>query len=121
MRRNKGAPGVDGRTLDETASLLREHYEEIKERLLNGTYQPQPVLRVEIPKPGGGVRKLGVPTVLDRMIQQAVCQILSPLFEPGFSETSYGFCSGRSAHDAVLKARGYQRAALTVALQYLSR
>lgn len=109
VRRNKGAPGVDGRTIDETASLLRNHYEEIKERLLNGTYQPNPVQRVEIPKPGGGVRKLGVPTVLDRMIQQAVYQVLSPLFEPGFSETSYGFRPGRSAHDAVLKARDYQR------------
>ncbi len=109
VKRNKGAPGVDGRTIDETASLIRNHYEEIKERLLNGTYQPQPVQRVEIPKPGGGVRKLGVPTVLDRLIQQAVYQVLSPLFEPGFSETSYGFRPGRSAHDAVLKARDYQQ------------
>jgi RNA-directed DNA polymerase len=109
VKRNKGAPGVDGRTIDETASLLRNHYEEIKERLLNGTYQPQPVQRVEIPKPGGGVRKLGVPTVLDRLIQQAVHQVLSPLFEPGFSETSYGFRPGRSAQDAVLKARDYQQ------------
>lgn len=109
VKRNKGAPGVDGRTIDETASLLRHHYEEIKERLMDGTYQPKPVQRVEIPKTGGGVRKLGVPTVLDRMIQQAVYQILSPLFEPGFSETSYGFRPGRSAHNAVLKARDYQR------------
>lgn len=110
VKSNKGAPGVDGRTIDETASLLRNHYEEIKERLMDGTYQPKPVQRVEIPKTGGGVRKLGVPTVLDRMIQQAVYQILSPLFEPGFSETSYGFRPGRSAHNAVLKARDYQRA-----------
>jgi RNA-directed DNA polymerase len=109
VRRNKGAPGVDGRTIHETAVLLREHWDEIKERLLDGTYRPQPVLRVEIPKPGGGVRKLGVPTVLDRTIQQAVQQILSPLFDPEFSETSYGFRPGRSAHDAVLKARDYQR------------
>ena len=109
VKRNKGAPGVDGRTIDETASLLRNHYEEIKERLSNGTYQPQPVQRVEIPKPGGGVRRLGVPTVLDRLIQQAVYQVLSPLFEPGFSETSYGFRPGRSTHDAVLKAREVQR------------
>jgi RNA-directed DNA polymerase len=109
VKRNQGAPGVDDRTIDETASLLRNHYEEIKERLLNGTYQPQPVQRVEIPKSGGGVRKLGVPTVLDRLIQQAVYQVLSPLFEPGFSETSYGFRPGRSAHDAVLKARDYQQ------------
>jgi len=109
VRRNKGAPGVDGRSIQETAVLLREHWEEMKERLLDGTYRPQPVERVEIPKPGGGVRKLGVPTVLDRTIQQAVHQVLSPLFEPGFSETSYGFRPGRSAHDAVLKARDYQR------------
>lgn len=110
VNRNKGAPGVEGRTIDDTAILLRNHYEEIKERLLNGTYQPEPVQRVEIPKPGGGVGLLGVPTVLDRLIQQAVYQILSPLFEPDFSETSYGFRPGRSAHDAVLKARDYQRA-----------
>jgi len=109
VKRNKGGSGVDGRTIDETSILLRQHWKEIKERLLGGTYQPQPVQRVEIPKPGGGVRKLGVPTVLDRQIQQAVYQILSPLFEPGFCETSYGFRPGRSAHDAVLKARDYQR------------
>jgi retron-type reverse transcriptase len=90
VRRNKGAPGVDGRTIHETAVLLREYWDEIKERLMDGTYRPQPVLRVEIPKPGGGVRKLGVPTVLDRTIQQAVQQILSPLFDPEFSETSIG-------------------------------
>jgi RNA-directed DNA polymerase len=109
VKRNKGAPGVDGRTIDETAGLLRQHWKEIKERLLDGTYQPKPVQRVEIPKPGGGVRKLGVPTVLDRLIQQAVHQVLSPLFEPGFSASSYGFRPGRSAHDAVLRAREYQR------------
>lgn len=109
VKRNQGAPGVDGRSIHETADLLREHWKEIKERLLDGTYRPQPVERVEIPKPGGGVRKLGVPTVLDRTIQQAVYQVLSPLFDPGFSDTSYGFRPGRSAHEAVLKARDYQR------------
>ena len=109
VKRNKGAPGVDGRTIDETAQLLREYWDEIKERLLNGTYMPHPVLRVEIPKPDGGVRKLGVPRVLDRLIQQAVCQVLSPLFEPDFSNSSYGFRPGRSAHDAVLKAQDYQQ------------
>lgn len=109
VKRNKGAPGVDGRTIDETANLLRQHWNEIKERLLNGTYLPQPVLRVEIPKPGGGVRKLGVPTVLDRLIQQAASQVLSPLFDPHFSPTSYGFRPGRSAHDAVRKAQQFQR------------
>lgn len=109
VKRNKGAPGVDGRTIDETADLLRQDWKEIKERLLDGTYQPKPALRVEIPKTGGGVRRLGVPTVLDRLIQQAVSQVLSPLFEPVFSESSYGFRPGRSAHDAVLMARSYQR------------
>lgn len=109
VKRNKGAPGVDGRSIDETAELLRDHWNEIKERLQSGTYRPQPVLRVEIPKPGGGVRRLGVPTVLDRLIQQAVNQVLNPLFDPGFSEASYGFRPGRSAHDAVLKAQEYQR------------
>lgn len=109
VKRNKGAPGVDGRTIDETARLLRQHWNEIKDCLMDGTYQPQPVQREEIPKQGGGVRKLGVPTVLDRLIQQAVHQILSPIFEPVFSETSYGFRPGRSAHDAVLKAREFQR------------
>jgi RNA-directed DNA polymerase len=109
VKRNKGAPGVDGRSIDETANLLRQYWKEIKERLLDGTYRPQPVQRVEIPKSGGGMRRLGVPTVLDRLIQQAVHQVLSPLFDPGFSETSYGFRSGRSAHDAVLKARDFQQ------------
>lgn len=110
VKRNKGAPGVDGRSVDETAELLRKHWNEIKERLLSETYRPEPVLRVEIPKAGGGIRRLGVPTVLDRLIQQAVSQILNPLFDPGFSESSYGFRPGRSAHNAVLKAREYQRA-----------
>lgn len=109
VKRNKGAPGVDGRTIHETGVLLREYWKEIKERLLDGSYCPKPVQRVEIPKPGGGVRKLGVPTVLDRVIQQAVCQVVSPHFDPSFSDSSYGFRPGRSAHDAVLKARDYQR------------
>ena len=109
VKANKGAPGVDGRSIPETADPLREHWNEIKERLLDGTYQPRPVFRVEIPKPGGGVRKLGVPTVLDRFIQQAIYQVISPLFDPDFSEHSYGFRPGRSAQDAVRQARDYQR------------
>ena len=108
VKRNKGAAGVDGRTIDETASLLRQYWNEIRERLLDGSYQPQPVLRVEVPKPGGGVRKLGVPTVLDRLIQQAASQVLTPLFDPRFSDASYGFRPGRSAHDAVRQARQFQ-------------
>jgi len=109
VKSNRGAPGVDGRDIDETAALLRRVWPEIKQSLLNETYRPQPVRRVEIPKPGGGVRKLGVPTVMDRLIQQAMHQVLSPLFEPTFSDHSYGFRPGRSAHQAVLRARDYQR------------
>jgi RNA-directed DNA polymerase len=91
-------------------TYLREHWPRIKEELLAGDYQPQPVLKVEIPKPGGkGMRMLGIPTVVDRLIQQALQQVLSPLFEPDFSESSYGFRPQRSAHQAVLKARQYVR------------
>ena len=110
VKRNKGAPGVDGRTIADTHRLLRTDYDEIISRLLNGTYTPQPVRRIEIPKPGGGVRLLGIPTVVDRMIQQAMYQVLSPLFDPDFSETSYGFRPKRSAQDAVAKAQDYQLA-----------
>jgi RNA-directed DNA polymerase len=102
---NKGAAGVDMMTVEELKPYLQKHWPETREKLLNGSYQPQPVLRVEIPKPGGGMRKLGIPTVLDRLIQQALHQALSPLFDPNFSESSYGFRPGRSAHQAVLKAR----------------
>ena len=110
VKRNKGAPGVDGQSIDQTASLIRTHWSTIKDRLLKGTHQPQPVRRVEIPKPGGGKRKLGVPTVLDRLIQQAVLQVLTPLFDPEFSASSYGYRPGRSAQDAVLRARDHQQA-----------
>jgi RNA-directed DNA polymerase len=102
---NKGAAGVDTMTVEELKPCLQKHWPETKEKLVNGSYQPQPVLRVEIPKPGGGIRKLGIPTVLDRLIQQALLQVLSPLFDPDFSESSYGFRPGRSAQQAVLKAR----------------
>src|SRR3990172_1474073 len=102
---NKGAAGVDTMTVEELKPCLQKHWPETKEKLVNGSYQPQPVLRVEIPKPGGGIRKLGIPTVLDRLIQQALLQVLSPIFDPDFSESSYGFRPGRSAQQAVLKAR----------------
>lgn len=104
---NKGAPGVDGLRVEDLHGYLIRHWPAIKVALLSGEYQPQPVLGVEIPKSGGGVRQLGIPTVVDRLIQQAVHQVLSPIFDPGFSESSYGFRSGRSAHQAVLKAREY--------------
>jgi len=101
--------GVDGLGIEASRGLIRTQWKEIEARLLVGTYQAQPVKRVEIPKPGGGVRKLGVPTVFDRFIQQAALQVLVPLFEPGFSEHSYGFRPGRSAHQAVQAAREHQR------------
>ena len=105
---NKGAAGVDGMSVDELKPHLQTHWKRIKERLLEGTYQPQPVLRVEIPKPGGkGMRKLGIPTVVDRLIQQALHQVLNPLFDPDFSEHSYGFRLGRSAHQALNRAKGH--------------
>lgn len=102
---NKGAPGVDGMPVTALRDHLREQWPRIREELLWGRYKPQPVRKVEIPKPGGGTRMLGIPTVLDRLIQQAVHQVLSPLFDPGFSESSYGFRPGRSAHQAVKAAR----------------
>jgi RNA-directed DNA polymerase len=107
VRSNKGSPGVDGRTIDETQDYLREHWPTIREQLLNGTYRPQPVRRVEIAKPDGGVRKLGIPTVLDRLIQQAILQVLQGRWDPTFSEHSYGFRPGRSAHQAVAQAQSF--------------
>lgn len=106
VRANKGAPGVDGMTTDDLAGFCRGHWPRIREQLLGGTYVPQPVRKVEIPKPDGkGVRTLGIPTVLDRLIQQALLQVLTPLFDPGFSDASFGFRPGRGTHDAVLRAR----------------
>src|ERR1700688_2012655 len=107
VRRNQGSPGVDGMTIDDAKVYLREHWPSIRSQLLNGTYQPQPVKRVEIPKPDGGVRKLGVPCVVDRLIQQAVLQVLQVQWDPTFSEHSYGFRPGRSAHQAVAQAQRY--------------
>ena len=109
VKRNGGAAGVDGRSIEETAEFLRHNWPELRQRLLESTYRPRPVLRVEIPKPGGGVRKLGIPTVTDRLMQQAISQILNPVFDPDFSESSYGFRLGRSAHGAVLAAREHQQ------------
>jgi RNA-directed DNA polymerase len=104
---NKGAAGVDEMPVEELKPYLQEHWARIKQELLSGAYQPQAVRCVEIPKPNGGVRQLGIPTVVDRLIQQALHQVLSPIFEPNFSESSYGFRPGRSAHQAVLAAREY--------------
>jgi len=107
VRRNQGSPGVDGMTIDDAKDYLRKHWPSIRSRLLDGTYQPQPVKRVEIPKPDGGVRKLGVPCVVDRLIQRALLQVLQERWDPTFSEHSYGFRPGRSAHQAVAQAQHY--------------
>jgi group II intron reverse transcriptase/maturase len=107
VKKNGGAPGVDGMTVEEAAPYLKEHKDEIVRRIIKGKYKPMPVRRVEIPKPDGGVRLLGVPTVVDRVIQQALVQVLTLVFEPTFSDNSYGFRPGRSAHMAVMKAKEY--------------
>ena len=107
VKANKGSPGVDGMTVQQLPEYLKQHWPAIREQLLSGTYKPQPVKRVEIPKPDGGVRKLGIPTVLDRFIQQAVMQVLQSSWDRTFSEHSYGFRPGRSAHQAVEQAQQY--------------
>lgn len=107
VRKNKGSPGVDGMTVDELPKYLAENWETIRAQLLAGTYQPLPVREVEIPKSGGGMRKLGIPSVLDRLIQQSILQVLQPMFDPTFSEHSYGFRPGRNAHQAVCEAQRY--------------
>jgi RNA-directed DNA polymerase len=108
VKDNKGSPGVDGMTVNELPDYLKQHWPTIREQLLSGTYKPQPVRRVEIPKPdGGGSRKLGVPTVLDRFIQQAVLQVLQRRWDRTFSDSSFGFRPGRSAHQAVARAQQY--------------
>src|SRR5438132_6623099 len=105
--RNKGAPGVDGITVGRLPGILKARWPEIEEQLLQGRYQPQPVRRVRIPKPAGGTRNLGIPTVIDRAIQQAILQRLQSLWDPTFSEHSYGFRPGRSAHQAVAQAQAF--------------
>jgi len=109
VKANRGSPGIDGMTVDGIKDYLKQHWSAIREQLLNGTYKPKPVRRVEIPKPDGGVRKLGIPTVLDRFIQQAVLQVLQRRWDRTFSEHSYGFRPGRSAHQAVAQAQQYRR------------
>ncbi len=110
VERNGGAPGIDGMTVEELRPYLKEHWLEIRETLDEQTYKPQPVRRVEIPKPDGGVRQLGIPSVVDRFLQQAIAQVLTVLYEPIFSPHSYGFRPGRSAHDAVKQAQEYVQA-----------
>jgi RNA-directed DNA polymerase len=107
VKRNKGCAGVDGMTVEDLKDYLHKYWAQIRDELMSGRYEPQPVKMVEIPKPGGGVRQLGIPTVVDRLIQQALQQAMSPIFEAGFSESSYGFRPGRSAHQAVQKMQEY--------------
>jgi group II intron reverse transcriptase/maturase len=107
VKQNKGSPGIDGMSVESLPKYLAEHWVEIREQLLAGTYQPTPVREREIPKSNGGVRKLGIPTALDRFIQQAILQVLQPRFDPTFSEHSHGFRPGRRAHDAVCEAQRY--------------
>ena len=110
VKRNGGAPGIDGMTTQQLRDHVRKHWDSIRAKLLAGTYVPSPVRRVEIPKPNGGVRLLGIPTVLDRWIQQMLLQVLQPIFDPTFSASSYGFRPGKSAHDAVRAAQNYVQA-----------
>lgn len=109
VKRNKGSPGVDGLTVGELLEYLTRHWKNIKEQLLQGTYRPRSVRQVEIPKPSGGVRTLGIPTVVDRLIQQGILQVLQKEWDPTFSENSFGFRPGRSAHQAISKAQSHIR------------
>ena len=116
VKANKGAPGIDGMTVEQALPWLREHREELLETIRQGKYKPQPVRRKEIPKPDGGVRKLGIPTVVDRIIQQAIAQQLTPIYEPLFSDNSFGYRPGRSAQMAILKVKEYAEQGYTQAV-----
>ena len=116
VRRNKGAPGTDGITIEQFPKLMRPQWPAIASQLREGNYQPQPVKRVYIDKEDGSQRELGIPCVMDRMIQQGIAQVLSPLFEPSFSERSYGFRPNRSAHDAIKQVQQYVKAGYTIAV-----
>jgi len=107
VRQNKGAPGVDGLTTDQAGKYLKRHWLKIRASLLDGTYQPLPVRRKDIPKPDGGVRLLGIPAVIDRVIQQAIAQVLNYIWEPQFSNSSFGFRPERSQHDAIVHAKSF--------------
>jgi len=107
VKANKGSPGVDGMSVHDLGKHMAEHWQDVTQALLDGSYQPQPVRGVEIPKPGGGVRQLGIPTVLDRLVQQAILQVLEPLLDGTLSNSSYGFRPGRSAHQALQQAKKY--------------
>ena len=116
VKANKGAPGIDGMTIEDALLWLREHREELLDSIRQGKYKPQPVRRKEIPKPDGGVRKLGIPTVIDRIIQQAIAQQLVPIYEPLFSDDSYGYRPGRNAQQALQKVKQYAEQGYTSAV-----
>ncbi len=116
VKANKGAAGIDEMSIEETLPYLKEHQQELKNRILRGKYTPSPVRRVEIPKPDGGVRKLGIPTVIDRTIQEAITQRLVPIYEPLFADDSYGYRPGKNAKDAILKVKEYAEQGYTYAV-----
>ena len=116
VKSNRGAPGIDGMHIDDFPAFAREHWPVIRQTLSDGRYQPQPVRRVMIPKPGGGERMLGIPTVTDRVIQQAIAQVMTPIVDPGFSESSYGFRPKRSAHDALKQVKADIQAGYRIAV-----
>jgi len=105
VKSNKGAPGIDGVTIEDWPVHARAHWTALREQINDGRYRPQAVRRVEIPKPDGGKRRLGIPTVTDRVVQQAIAQVLTPIFDPSFSESSFGFRPGRNAHQAIRQCR----------------
>ena len=126
VKANKGAPGVDGMTIEAALPWLKEHNHELAERIRKGKYTPSPVRRVEIPKPDGGMRELGIPTVIDRIIQQAMTQQLTPIYEPLFSDNSFGYRPGRGAKDAIQRIKeyaeqGYTQAVVLDRSKYLDR
>ena len=105
VKSNKGAPGIDGVTVEAYPDLAKQHWPSVRQALLDGTYRPSPVLRATIEKPDGGMRLLGISTVQDRVIQQAIVQVLTPIFDPGFSPNSFGYRPGKSAHDGVRQVK----------------
>ena len=116
VKANKGAPGIDGMTIEDFPNHARAHWSVIRRQIIEGRYQPQAVRRVEIPKPGGGKRMLGIPTVMDRVIQQAIAQVLTPIFDPKFSESSFGFRPGRNAHQAIRQVQAIVKGGRSIAV-----
>ncbi len=118
VKANRGAPGIDGVRLEDFPAYARNHWLDVREQIEQGRYAPQPVRRVAIPKPDGGERLLGIPTILDRVIQQAIAQVLTPIFEPTFSASSFGFRPGRNTHQAVRQVQTYVKAGYRIAVAW---